>query len=181
MRTLAAIFIVAASLQAAAYAQNPPALPDPSATVVPDLSGSGKPEVIRDGEKYFFFHRDGVTFETAREDLSDCSRFLQPASWQTVSINRFVPWVSKPGRRTLPSSNPYGLVGTAIAWAVEGTLTHRDYQAKLRACMEPRGYTRYGVAEAVWKRVTALPPDESIAVQAKIASGPSFGKPVKDK
>jgi hypothetical protein len=181
MRTLAATLIVAASLQTSAYGQDPRALPDPSAIVVPDLSGSTKAEVIREGSKYFFFHREGVAFETAREDLSDCFRFLQPASWQTVSINRFVPWVSKPGRHTRPSSNPYGLVGAILAGAVEGALSHRDYQAKLRACMEPRGYTRHGVAEAVWKRVTALPPDESMAVQAKIASGPSFGKPVQDR
>jgi hypothetical protein len=51
----------------------------------------------------------------------------------------------------------------------------------MRVCMETRGYTRYGVAEAIWKRVTGLPPEQSIAVQAKIASGPAFGKPVANK
>jgi hypothetical protein len=65
--------------------------------------------------------------------------------------------------------------------AVEGGLNHGDYQAKMRMCMETRGYTRYGIAEAIWKQVKDLPPDQSIAVQAKIASGPAFGKPVANK
>lgn len=107
--------------------------------------------------------------------------FLQPNSWESVHINRFVPWDSRPGRRTVSASNQYGLVGTLIAVAVEGTLQHRDYQAKMRSCMEPRGYVRYGVAEAIWKRVTRLPQDQAIAVLAKIASGPAFGKQVPNK
>lgn len=181
MRKLAAALIVAASLQPAMHAENAPPLPDPATIVVPDLSGSGKPEVIREGWKYFFFHQEGVAFEKAHADLADCFRFLQPSSWQSVHLNRFVPWVSTPGRKTVAASNPYGLVGTIIAGAVEGSLNHRDYQAKMRSCMEPRGYIRYGVAESIWKRVTDLPPDESIAVQAKIASGSAFGKQVPNK
>ncbi|HKR63627.1 MAG TPA: hypothetical protein VJZ00_07840 [Thermoanaerobaculia bacterium] len=180
MRLLTAAFVVALSIQPALHAEEP-ALPDPTAVVVPDLSGSSKPEVVREGAKYFFFRQQGVSFEQAHADLSDCFRFLQPSSWENVHLNRFVPWVSKPGRQTIPSKNPYGLVGAVIASAVEGTLNHRDYQAKLRSCMEPRGYTRYGVAEDVWKRVRKLPPDQSIAVQAKIASGPGFGTKVIDK
>jgi hypothetical protein len=181
MRTLLAALIVAISLPRAAQAQDTPPLSDPAAVVVPDLSGSSKPEVVREGSKYFFFRQEGVSFEKAHADLSECFQFLQPSSWESVQMNRFVPWVSKPGRRTVPSTNAYGLVGALLAGAVEGTLQHRDYQAKLRVCMEPRGYTRYGVAEDIWKRVTSLPPDQSIAVQAKIASGPAFGKQVVDK
>lgn len=178
MRKLAAALVVAASLQPASHAQDAPPLPDRATIVVPDLSGSGKPEVIREGSKHFLFHQEGVGFEKAHADLSECFLYLQPSSWQSVNMNRFVPWNSRPGRRTLPARNDYGLVGMILVGAVEGGLNHRDHQAKMRMCMETRGYTRYGVAEAIWKRVTDLPPDQSIAVQAKIASGPAFGKPV---
>jgi hypothetical protein len=181
MRKLAAAMIVAASLQPAWHAQDAPSPPDPATIVVPDLSGSGKPEVIREGSKYFFFHQKGVGFEKAHADLSDCFRFLEPSSWESVHMNRFVPWVSSPGRRRVSSPNPYGLVGAILAGAVEGSLNHRDYQAKMRICMEPRGYIRYGVAQDIWKRVTDLPPEQSIAVLAKIASGPEFGKPVPNQ
>ncbi len=64
---------------------------------------------------------------------------------------------------------------------VEGTLTRRDYQAKMRRCMEPRGYTRYGVAEKIWEDVTSLPQEQATAIQAKIASSPSFGGKVPTK
>ena len=179
MRTLAAAVVVAVSLHSPLHAEDP--LPDPASVVVPDLSGSTRPEVVRDGVKYFFFHQEGVSFEQAHADLADCARFLQPASWETVHLDRFVPWVSKPGRKTVSMPNPYGLVGVVILGIVEGSLHHRDYQAKLRSCMEPRGYTRYAVAADIWKRVRDLPPDEWIAVQAKIASGPVFGTKVIEK
>lgn len=156
-------------------------LPDPAAVVVPDLSGSSRPEVIREGAKYFFFRQEGVTFEQAHADLSECFLFLQPGSWESVNIDRFVPWDSRAGRKTVTTHSPYGLVGVAIAAAVEGPLEHRDYQAKLRSCMEPRGYARYGVPADVWKRVRDLPPEQSIAVLAKIASGPAFGTKVIEK
>jgi hypothetical protein len=180
MRKLAAAVILAASLQPL-IAEDPPPLPDPAGIVVPDLSGSSKPEVIRDGVKYFFFRQEGVSFQQAHADLADCFMFLQPSSWQSVHLDRFVPWVSKPGRKTVATNNPYGLVGAVILGAVEGSLHHRDYQAKLRSCMEPRGYTRYGVAEDIWKRVRDLPREQAIAVQAKIASGPPFGTKVVEK
>jgi hypothetical protein len=181
MRTLVAAMVVAASLQHASQAQDKPPLPDPAAIVVPDLSGSATPEIIRAGSKYFFFHQEGVSFEKAHADLSDCFMFLQPSSPDSVHMSRFVPWVSKPGRRTRLASNSDGLVGVILAQTVEGALNQRDYQAKMRICMEPRGYIRYGVVDGIWKRVTGLPPDQSIAVQAKIASGPAFGKQVSDK
>lgn len=182
MTKFAAALIFAASLQSASFAQEAPPLPDPAAIVVPDLSGSMRPDVIRNGAKYFFFHREGVTFTTAHADLAECFLYLQPSSWESVSLNRFVPWDTRPGRKTTFSSNPYGLVGALIVGAVEGTLNHRDYQAKMRSCcMEPRGYVRYGVPEDIWKRVTALPEEQAIAVLAKIASGPAFGKQVPNQ
>src|SRR5688500_11583484 len=138
MKTLAAAVIVAAALQTAVHAQEAPALPDPATIVVPDLSGSEKPEVVKEGSKYFLLHQAGVSFEQAHADFSECFLFLQPNSWETVHINRFVPWVSKAGRKTVPSRNPYGLVGVILVAAVEGGLNHRDYQAKMRVCMGTR-------------------------------------------
>jgi hypothetical protein len=181
MNKLLAALIVAASLPLPARAQDSPPLPDPATIVVPDLSGSVKPEVVKEGAKYFLFHKEGVSFETAHADLSECFLFLQPGSWESVNMGRFVPWESRAGRRTLPSRNPYGLVGAVLLDIAEGPLAHRDYQAKMRTCMEPRGYRRHGVAAAIWKRVTGLPPEQSIGVQAKIASGPAFGKQVPNQ
>lgn len=181
MRKLAAGAVLAALLQSAAYAQTAPPPPDPATVAVPDLSRSGDPQVVANGWKYFFFQKDGVSFAEAHADLADCFRFLAPNSWQSVKLGRFVPWESRPGRKAEYAPNNYGLVGALIGAMVEGTLVRRDYQSKMRRCMEPRGYTRYGVAEEIWENVTKLPQDQSIAVQAKIASGPGFGGKVPTK
>lgn len=181
MRNLAMAAVAATSLWCGgAMAQAAPALPDPATVSVPDLSRSGDPEVVANGWKYFFFQREGVSFEEAHADLTDCFRFLQPNGWESVRLNRFVPWTSKTGRKDV-YSNSYGLTGALILAMVEGTLVRRDYQAKMRRCMETRGYTRYGVAEEIWENVTKLPPEQSVAVQAKIASSPGFGGKVPSK
>lgn len=180
-----AVAAVAASLAVSVHspsaAQAVPALPDPATITVPDLSGSADPAVVSNGWKYFFFRRDGVGFAEAHADFTDCFRFLGANDWSTVKLGRFVPWDSNPGKKGEYMPNPYGLVGSLIGAMIEGTLVRRDLQAKMRRCMEPRGYTRYGVAEEIWEKVTALPRDQSIAVLAKIASGPGFGGKVPVK
>jgi len=163
------------------FAQNVASPPDPQTVVVPDLSRSSDPEVVANGWKYFFFQKNGVSYAEAYDDLNDCYRFLQPNSWASVKLNRFVPWNDKPGRKVDYIPNPYGLVGDLLGAMVEGTMARRDLQAKMRRCMEPRGYTRYGVAEEVWETVTKRPTEQSIAIQAKIASSPSFGGKVPVK
>ncbi len=172
-----------AVLSPAVVASEAAALPDPASVVVPDLSGSDDAAVIENGWKYFFYHRDGTSFAEAYADIADCYRFLAPAGWANVAIPRFVPWVERsPGERAATGYFEHsGLVGLAIGSMFEGTLTRRDRQAKMRRCMEPRGYTRYGVAEEIWENVADLPPEQGIAVQAKIASGPTWGGKVPVK
>ncbi len=174
------VALMVGTLHCAAQAQTLP-VPDPATIITPDLSGSADPAVVSEGWKYFFFQRDGVSFEEAHADFADCHRFLQPNDWTTVKLNRFVPWNGTPGKKSENLPNPYGLVGALIGGMIEGTLVRRDYQAKMRRCMEPRGYTRYGVAEEIWERVSKLPLDQWVAVQAKIASSPAFGGKVPVK
>ena len=178
---IVAAIVFAASASSVAEAQDAPALPDPATITVPDLSHSSDPEVVSNGWKYFFFQREGVSFAEAHADFTDCFRFLSPNDWSSIKLDRFAPWNGTPGRKSEYIPSPYGLVGALISGMIEGTLIRRELQAKMRRCMEPRGYTRYGVAEEVWERVTALPREQSIAVLARIASGPSFGGKVPVK
>lgn len=173
--------LVAALAAAPANAQTVPA--DPAGIAVPDLSGSDAPAVVENGWKYFFYHRENTSFAEAYGDIADCYRFLAPAGWANVAIPRFIPWVERvPGERAATGYFEHsGLVGLVIGGMIEGTLTRRDRQAKMRRCMEPRGYTRYGVAEEIWENVAELPPEQGIAVQAKIASGPAWGGKVPVK
>lgn len=159
--------------------------PDATTVVIPDLSGSTNPSVVKDGWKFFLFQRAGVSFAEAYSDFADCQRFLQPANYFQVmfggKFGRFVPWYSQGG--TLPKyvPSPQGLPADLLIGLTEGTFLRRDYQAKMRRCMEPRGYVRYGVAEEIWQYIYKLPQEEWVAVQAKIASDPSFGGKVPAK
>lgn len=180
-----AFFLMAAPVSA----QDAAVLPDPATIQVPDLSRSGDPEVVSNGWKYFFFQKDGVSFAQAHADLAFCYRFLGNSNWATVGVPRFVPWQEaapdKTGQTSAPIGTQYGLIGLAVGAAIsgmiEGTLVRRDRQSKMRRCMETRGYTRYGVAEEIWENVIAMDPAQAVAVQAKIASGPSFGGVVPSK
>ena len=68
--------------------------------------------------------------------------------------------------------NNYGLVGTVIGGMVAGPIERRFRQSRMRRCMEPRGYERFPATEATWEEIIDNYSPGSIAVQAKLASGP---------
>lgn len=182
IRSLCAAVALCAVPVAAAAQGTATALPDPAMVKVPDLSGSDAPDVVANGWKYFFYHRPDTSFAEAYADIAECYRFLAPAGWANVMLPRFIPWVEQvPGEQHASGYGNSGLVGLAIGGMIEGTLTRRDRQSKMRRCMETRDYIRYGVAEEIWENVADLPPAEGIAVQAKIASGPMWGGKVPVK
>ncbi|WP_439534429.1 hypothetical protein [Polymorphobacter sp.] len=172
---------ILAALLFSTPSRSQPALPDPAGIAVPDLSGSAAPDVVANGWKYFVFRKAGISFAKAHDDMTDCARHLRPAIWANVMLPRFVPWQRSTATRTITIVNPYGLVGDLMLGAIEGTLIRRDRQSKMRRCLEPRGYIRYGIAEEIWENITALPADQSVAVMAKIAAGPDFGGKVPIK
>lgn len=182
LRILVAITcLLSTSTVLAETSETPLRLPDPASVTVPDLSRSGDPAVVANGWKYFFFQKQAVTYAQAHADISECFGFLQKAGWAEVLLPRFVPWRRPTASKTTYIPSYYGLVGDLMAGMVEGTLVRRDLQSKMRRCMETRGYTRYSVAEEIWENIIALPPEEAIAIQAKIASGPDFGGKVPIK
>jgi len=172
------IWLVLLALPAAGRAQEGL---DPAAFALPDLSGSGAADVVANGWKYFVFRKDGVRFEQAHADMADCFRFLQPTGWANVKLPRFVPWRQATPTQTVALSSPYGLVGDLMLAAVEGTLVRRDRQSRMRRCLEPRGYVRYGIAEPIWASIYKMPPAQAIGTMARIASGPDFGGKVPEK
>lgn len=167
-----------------AHAQMPD-IPDENTIVVPDLSKSSDPGVVKEGWKYFVFQRHGVTFQEAHADFSDCYRFMQPVGWSMANTDHFIPWNRAPSnvsrQRAGYMPNNYGVMEGVILGMADDVLARRAYQAKMRACMEPRGYIRYGVAQQIWTGISKLLPEQWIAVQAKIASGPNFGGVVPTK
>lgn len=168
MRIAAALTVVVPSLASGQSVAVAP--PDPAALVLPSLDGSD-PSVAREGWKYFYFHKEGATYEQAYGDFAECYRFMPSSSVTSGKLPMFVPWVERQGARAAPNTNSYGLVGIAIAAIIDGPLTRRSRQSRLRRCLEPRGYVRYPIAKESWQKLFDVT-DESIALQAKAASLP---------
>jgi hypothetical protein len=145
--------------------------PDPASISLPSLGTGNDPQVIENGWKHFYFHKDGVSYAEAYADFADCYRFLL-VPYVDARLPTFSPWPEKPGVTTFRPVNNYGLVGGVIGAMVEGPLIRRAMQSRLRRCLEPRGYLRYPISEYAWEQLTDNFSAQSIAVQAKAASGP---------
>ena len=171
MKMLAAAAVLILALPA--QAQEPPALPDPATITLPDMSGSDGPLMPDDEKKHFYFHKDGVSFAEAYGDFAECYRFLPqgPGFSTDVSLPAFAPW-HEPRRGTgrAPTTGNYGLVGAVVLGLIAGPLDRMARQARMRRCLEPRGYARYALREESWKRLIDDYSLESIALQAKAAS-----------
>lgn len=163
MKELLLMFVLVAS---AAQAQDKTESgPD---VIVPDIAAFGSE--LSDERKFFLFHKPGTTFEQAFADLSFCYTHLPGGT--EIALPSFVPWVVRPSDKGWQPAPNYGLVG-----AVTGALLRdRDYDAPSRLnmlrCMGPRGYARYRISRGYWVEINKAGPERSLAVQARIASGP---------
>lgn len=142
------------------------AVPDPASIAVPDLAVSD----LGDERKFFFFHKQGVSFHDAYADLSFCSRYI--ARGQQRSLPAFVNWRRADPAAPIPAGTNYGLMGAAILAIVDGPIDRSIRQTRMMRCMLPRGYARYRTSEALWKKISNMDVRESVAIQARIASGP---------
>lgn len=126
---------------------------------------------LGDERKYWVLHRPGVSIEQATADLTFCWRFV-PHGVQR-STPTFVPWQKGDATRPVTyDGGQYGLVGVAIGAMIAGPLERSVRQSRMFRCMVPRGYGRYRVTEAMWKRIYEAEPAEAIATLARIAAGP---------
>ena len=139
-----------------------------------DLAASEKD--LGDARKYWVLHKPGVSVEQATADLSFCWRFV-PHGVQRSSPS-FVPWGRGDATRPVVyDGGQYGLVGMAIAGIIAGPIERSIRQTRMFRCMVPRGYARYRVTEAMWKRIYEAEPKAAIATLARIASGPTPPNP----
>lgn len=164
----------ACAAPAAAQPLAPPAPPDPATLTLPDMTPTRDQGVIRDGWKHFYFHKAGVGYAEAYADFAECYRFLPVPGTASTYFPAFSPWSEPIVPRPMPwEPNRFGLVGGVILAIVSGPLERRNYQARLRRCLEPRGYIRYPLAEEVWEALVDRYSPRSIALQALAASGPT--------
>lgn len=148
------------------------ALPDVATVVLPDVSINGNPKALKEGYKFFFFHNPDVSFAEAHADLVECRGFLIVGALSGVP--GFRPWVEPVRREIRPNySNPYGLVGAAMAAIILPKMERGLRNNKMRRCMEPRGYKRIALPEAAWDQINEGDEKALLLMQAKLASGPT--------
>jgi len=159
---------------ASATAQEIEAIPDPDHIAIPEITGGRDAKIVRNGEKYFYFWRAATTYEEAYADLADCYRFVPIAEGNAALLPMFIAWRGTPEDRdaTAPAVNNYGLTGLLIGALLGGSGLERAKQLRLQKCLGPRGYQRFPMPKATWKIMNDGFSLESIAVRAKIASGP---------
>lgn len=155
---------------------------------VPSLDFVETPEVRKNYNRIFYFHRSGTTFVDALSDIVECDAY-----------GRALPFKPDPTRYIVLSNSPIVAgIGTPIAnllspvgerWADKmfgAPWRRKTRRNNLRVCMGYKGYQRYGLTQAIWAsfnfdEANKPPPEDQrrrmLIQQAKIASGPAPSQP----
>jgi hypothetical protein len=151
-------------------------IPSSAGLEMPKLDFGSTPEIEADFDKYFYFHRDGTSFEEAYADIRECDAV---ASGSSIYLG------GDPGIM----AGQYGIggaiggaIGSAIADAIFGSAARRaQRRTSLRNCMGFKQYKRYGLSRDLWTefnfeegmgRKREPVRLHAIALQALVASGP---------
>lgn len=176
----AALLGSAAVVQAQAIKPEPPMkhfADDEIAKIeMPDLKFTETPEDVQDYDKYFFFHREGTTFDEAYADIKECDALASGIRF--FAGNAQVPY---PYAGTMAGAIG-GAIGNALADAIFGSAERRRIRrVNLRNCMGFKEYRRYGMERERWQnfnfeegngREKEALRDAALLMQARVASGP---------
>ena len=177
----AALAVAVASTASAQAIKNEPPVrhfsdEEIAAIAMPDLAFEETPEIVDDYEKYFYFHRDGTTFDQAYADVTECDALTSGLSYYAGGYPGYYP-----GQYGLGGVIG-GAIGSLLADAIFGSAARRQQRrTNLRTCMYYKGYDRYGLAKDLWQEFNfeeGLSHEEADARQAAllqqalVASGP---------
>ncbi len=149
---------------------------DPSTISVPDINFTETPELAKNFDKYFFFHREGTSFEEALADIRECDDYARGVSFH---LNYDNPYMY--GQYGMAGALG-GAIGAAIADAIFGSAARRRMRwQNLRICMGYKEYQRYGLPKQAWEafnfsegnsRISERKRQVFLQQQARVASGP---------
>jgi hypothetical protein len=128
-------------------------------------------------DDYFYFHKNGVGYETAFADLDVCRLYTETAVTM-IMPPKFVPLGGDVVVREVQTGYPwhyqqYGLVGGLLIDYFAAIAQRDNAHATMRRCMAYKGYKRYAVSEKIRESLDSGTPAEKIAKLALIASGPA--------
>lgn len=170
MKLLPLRVMLGLAIMAPSAAQAQEGLPDPDSISLPSVAADD-PKVIKEGYKFFYFHRPENTFSEALADVAECRSFMHHGVYPPQSS--FIPWVEPAKRPVRTDYLDFNLVKTVLAAIILPKLNRGLDNNIVRRCMEPRGYKRYPLPEASWKAINEGEEVDNILKQAKLASGPA--------
>lgn len=166
--------------QAPAAAPGTEEIPSPAGLVMPQLDFTSTPAVEADFDKYFYFHRDGTSFEEAYADIRECDALASGSSIY-LGGNSGATAAAAATYGVLPAAIG-GAIGGAIADAIFGSAARREQRrVSIRNCMGFKQYKRYGLSRDLWTqfnfeeglgRKREPVRLHALALQALVASGP---------
>lgn len=158
-------------LTVGASAQDVAKASDSSNESLRPLQNQRDQKVVKSGQKYFYFFKSGVSYNQALGDLTDCYRFLEwGGDWRPLPamvLREVSPSTVEPGPPMVG-----GILGALIGPSIRNSQSRQVRNARLRRCMEPRGYVRYPLSETDWKWLVADFSPERLPLLARYASGP---------
>ena len=144
--------------------------PDAASVTVPDMAGfKPTPKDARNFDDYFYFHKSGVSYERAFDDLEQCRVYA--ASAQLIAP---MPTIIPVGDVATSGPKVSQRIGIGILPAILIASAEEDTAiATMRTCMAFKGYGRYGTSRALFKQIDQGSDTEKQARRAVIASGPA--------
>lgn len=125
----------------------PAAEPDDAPVTMPALAFTADGTEAANFDKYFAFHRDGTDYATAFADLVECDGYARGLESGINYQQPIYPYAGTIGGAL------GGALGSALADAIYGSAAKRRLRrVNMRACMNYKGYDRYGLPKAVWER-----------------------------
>lgn len=164
-----------------------PAAVDPAGVPMPNISFTPTPSDIDSYQKYFIFHRDQTSFETAYADLDECDNYAsgRPNGPQMDMTMMNAMQNSMMSQYGVIAGGAGGIIGGMIAGAIIEAQMAADRRKLrrgiMRTCMGFKGYSAFGLAKSLW---TEFNFEEGwrqtgeerrmhlLRLQAKVASGP---------
>jgi len=144
--------------------------PSAASIIVPDM-GSFKPTPrdARNFDDYFYFHKDGVSYEDAFADLEQCR--INAAMAQLIpDVPDVIPVGDAATNNTRLSDRTFPFFGMVGGFLIAGAEEDNAILTN-RKCMAYKGYRRYGTSRALFKQIDSGSDAEKQARKALIASG----------
>lgn len=143
--------------------------PDPATITVPDTTFTPTKSDLRRFDEYFYFYKAGVGYERAFGDLDQCRTYGEASKLLTMPPT-FVPMGGDVIKEPLFKPGIYPPPGILVTYLIQNA-EEDNVRATVRRCMEYKGYGRYGLSRAIYKKIDTGTDAENLARLALIASG----------